>query len=50
MVHMRPYNAHETENVKFLVGKQVSFTTIQVTETGFKKSILDATPPRCVTT
>lgn len=45
MIHMRPYNAFETKNVKFLVGKQVEFTTIQITETGLKKSILDATAP-----
>lgn len=42
---MRPYNALETKNVKFLVDKQVDFTTIQITETGLKKSILDATAP-----
>ena len=42
---MRPYNALETKNVKFLVDKQVEFTTIQITETGLKKSILDATAP-----
>lgn len=45
MIHMRPYNALETKNVKFLVDKQVEFTTIQITETGLKKSILDATAP-----
>ncbi len=45
MIHMRPYNAFETRNVKFLVDKQVEFTTIQITETGLKKSILDATAP-----
>lgn len=45
MIHMRPYNALETKNVKFLVDKQVDFTTIQITETGLKKSILDATAP-----
>lgn len=45
MIHMRPYNAIETRNVKFLVDKQVEFTTIQITETGLKKSILDATSP-----
>ena len=42
---MRPYNAFETKNVKFLVDKQVEFATIQITETGLKKSILDATAP-----
>ena len=45
MIHMRPYNAFETKNVKFFVDKQVDFTTIQITETGLKKSILDATAP-----
>ena len=45
MIHMRPYNAFESKNVKFLVDKQVEFTTIQITETGLKKSILDATAP-----
>ena len=45
MIHMRSYNAFETENVKFLVDKQIEFVTIQITETGLKKSILDATAP-----
>ena len=45
MIHMRPYNAFEARNVKFLVNKQMEFTTIQITETGLKKSILDATAP-----
>lgn len=45
MIHMRSYNAFESGNVKFLVDKQVEFTTIQITETGLKKSILDATAP-----
>lgn len=42
---MRPYNAFEARNVQFLVNKQVDFTTIQITPTGYKKSILDATAP-----
>lgn len=42
---MRPYNGIEIKNVEFLVDKQVDFTSIQITETGFKKSILDATAP-----
>lgn len=42
---MRPYNGFEAKNVKFLVDKQVQFATIQITETGLKKSILDATAP-----
>ena len=42
---MRPYNAFEAKNVKFLVDKQIEFATIQITETGLNKSILDATAP-----
>ena len=42
---MRTYNIFETNNVKFLVNKQIEFSTIQITETGLKKSILDATAP-----
>ncbi|MCM1331046.1 MAG: MvaI/BcnI family restriction endonuclease [Bacteroides sp.] len=45
MIHMRPYNDFETRNIKFLVDNQVQFVTIQITETGLKKSILDATAP-----
>ena len=42
---MREFNAFEAKNVRFLVNKQVAYATIQITETGFKKSILDATAP-----
>ena len=42
---MRQYNEFEKKNVRFLVDKQIQFATIQVTETGLKKSILDATAP-----
>lgn len=45
MIHMRPYNSFEKKNVKYLVDKQIEFATIQITETGLKKSILDATAP-----
>jgi len=45
MIHMREYNSFEEKNVKFLVDKQVVYATIQITETGLKKSILDATAP-----
>lgn len=45
MIHMRPYNSFEASNVKFLVDHQIDFTTIQITATGLKKSILDATAP-----
>lgn len=42
---MRPYNNFENRNISFLVNNQVDFTTIQITETGLKKSTLDATEP-----
>ena len=45
MIHMREFNALETRNAKFLVSKQIAFSTIQITATGLKKSILDATVP-----
>lgn len=45
MIHMRQFNAFEERNVSFLVGKRVEYATIQVTETGLKKSIMDATAP-----
>lgn len=42
---MRSYSDFETKNVKFLVDKQIDYASIQITETGLKKSILDATAP-----
>lgn len=45
MIHMRQFNGFEERNVSFLVSKQVKFATIQITETGLRKSILDATAP-----
>ena len=42
---MRPYNSFEAKNVKFLIDNQVDFATIQITETGLRKSIMDATAP-----
>jgi len=45
MIHMRQFNAFEERNVVFLVNKQVEYVTIQITETGLKKSIMDATAP-----
>lgn len=45
MIHMRDFNDFETKNIRFLVNKQVEYATIQITETGLKKSILDATAP-----
>lgn len=45
MIHMRQFNAFEARNVRFLVNKQIEYATIQITETGLKKGILDATAP-----
>ena len=45
MIHMRPYNDFESRNVRFLVNKRIEFATIQITETGYGKGILDATAP-----
>lgn len=42
---MRDFNVFERCNVQFLVNKQIQYATIQVTETGLRKSILDATAP-----
>lgn len=42
---MRPFNTFEAKNVKYLVDNQIEYATIQITETGLKKSILDATAP-----
>lgn len=45
MIHMRPYNEFESRNVRFLVNKRIEFATIQITDTGYDKGILDATAP-----
>ncbi len=45
MVHMRPFNAFEQKNLKFLVNHNVMFTQVEITPTGLGKSILDSTAP-----
>lgn len=45
MIHMREYNAFEAANVRFLVNKQIEYATVQITQTGYIKGILDATAP-----
>ena len=45
MLHMRAFNSFEETNVKFLVNKEIDFCTIEITATGYEKSILDATEP-----
>lgn len=45
MIHMRPFTAFEKRNMEYLVNRNISFTQVQITATGMKKSILDATTP-----
>ena len=45
MIHMREFNEFEEKNVKFLVNKQIAYATIQITQTGYNKGILDTTVP-----
>ena len=42
---MRPFTPFEKRNMEYLVNKNVKFTQVQITETGLKKSIMDATTP-----
>ncbi len=45
MIRMREYNSFEKRNIQFLVNKRIDYATIQITQTGFDKGILDATVP-----
>lgn len=45
MVFNRPYYELEQKNIEFLVSHHIKFTQVQITPTGLKKSILDATTP-----
>lgn len=45
MIHMRPFTAFEQKNMAFMVNHNVEFTLVQITSTGLKKGILDATAP-----
>lgn len=45
MIHMRPFTPFEKMNMEFLVNHNIKFTQVQITATGLKKSILDATAP-----
>ncbi len=45
MIHMRSFSKFEENNLKFLTQKNIEHTLVQITETGYKKSILDATDP-----
>ncbi len=41
MIHMWSFNKFEENNLKFLTQKNIEYTIVQITETGYKKSILD---------
>ena len=45
MIHMRPFTPFEKRNMEYLVNKNIKFTQVQITKTGLKKSIMDATVP-----
>ena len=45
MVFNRTYYELEQKNIEFLVSHHIKFTQVQITPTGLKKNILDATTP-----
>lgn len=45
MIHMRPFTPFEEKNMAFMVNHNVEFTLVQITSTGLKKGIMDATAP-----
>ena len=45
MIHMREFTPLELKNQQYLVNLGITFTQVQITETGLKKSIMDATAP-----
>lgn len=45
MIHMREFTPLELKNQQYLVNLGIAFTQVQITETGLKKSIMDATAP-----
>lgn len=42
---MRQFNSFEEKNFQYLAQRSIEYTLVQITSTGFKKSILDATDP-----
>jgi len=42
---MRAFTPFEKHNMEYLVNKNIKFTQVQITQTGLKKSIMDATAP-----
>ena len=45
MIHMRAFNKFELDNLAYLTSQSIEYTLVQITATGYKKSILDATEP-----
>lgn len=45
MIHMRAFTEFEEKNLAFLTNQSMEYSLVQITETGYKKSILDATEP-----
>ena len=45
MIHMRAFNKFELNNLAYLTSQSIEYTLVQITATGYKKSILDATEP-----
>ena len=45
MIHMREFNEFEVRNIKYLTQKNIEYTLVHITATGYKKSIMDATDP-----
>ncbi len=45
MINMRPFTPLEEKNMAFMVNHNVEFTLVQITSTGLRKCILDATAP-----
>lgn len=45
MIHMRAFTKFEEDNLNFLTQKSLEYTIVQITKTGYSKSILDATDP-----
>lgn len=45
MIHIRAFTSFEKRNMEYLVNHNIKFTQVQITATGLKKSIMDATTP-----
>ena len=45
MIHMRAFNKFELNNLAYLTSQSIEYTLVQISATGYNKSILDATEP-----